>query len=233
MNEYLIAVSESEGAAAAEQARVLEARAAYTAQLKKSGAFLDGERLRSSTEGRRVKSVDGKLQIDEGPFAGTLGSYWAVKAKDLDEAVSLARQLPLAPGETVEVRPIMKGEHQPAKTDKPGRVFAFGVLGSAPNEEAWIRLMNRIDADTNDRPSESFPDRFIAGLRLEAPRTGRRLVNQHGKTVVLDGPFLESKEVIGGIFFMRLASLEDAVAWVSTTPFVGIGSAEVREVWRS
>ena len=49
----------------------------------------------------------------------------------------------------------------------------------------------------------------------------------------LDGPFLESKEVIGGLFFTRMASIEEAVSWASETECVKIGSVEIRELWRS
>jgi hypothetical protein len=229
MNEYMILVNENDNATAAEAARVMEGRAAYTAQLKKSGALLDGERLRTSGEARRVTFDGGKARVTSGPFGDALGSYLSVQAKDLDSAIALAKQLPTLPGDSVEVRPIMKGQHDPQKTDKTGKVFAFGVLGNEPNEEAWIRTMNAIDGDTGDH----FPPGFIGGVRLEAPRTGRRLVNQHGTTVVLDGPFLESKEVIGGLFFCRMASLEDALAWVENTAFVRLGGCEIREVWRS
>jgi hypothetical protein len=232
MNEYMITLTEAEAATAADESRLIEGRAAWRKQVETSGAMLDGGALRPSTEGRRVHVDGDAVQVDKGPFAGALTAYCSVKAQDIDAAVALAKQLPLLPNQTCEVRPIMKGAHDAKKSDKPGKVFAFGVLGNAPNEEAWIRLMDRIDADTS-RPSERLPDKFLAGVRLEAPRTGRRLVMKQGKPVVLDGPFLEGKEVIGGLFFMRLPSLEDAVEWVSTTPFVRIGSAEIREVWRS
>ncbi len=50
---------------------------------------------------------------------------------------------------------------------------------------------------------------------------------------MFDGPFLESKEVIGGVFFMRVASIEDAVAWALGTRFIAHGALEIREVWRT
>jgi hypothetical protein len=229
MNEYMILVGETEQSSLEQQRQLIEAREQFTQKLRGSGALLDAERLRPSSEGRRVKAIDGEPKVERGPFAGTAGAYWSVKANGLEAALALSKDLPLAEGESAEVRPIMKGEYDPKKTDKTGKVFAFAVLGNAPNEDAWIRLMDKIDHDTADH----FGDGFLAGVRLEAPRTGRRLVNQHGKAVTLDGPFLESKEVIGGLFFMRLASLEDAVEWAKGTAFVRIGGAEIREVWRS
>jgi hypothetical protein len=49
----------------------------------------------------------------------------------------------------------------------------------------------------------------------------------------MDGPFLESKEVIGGIFFMRMTDVDEAVRWARGTKFMKHGALEVRELWRS
>jgi hypothetical protein len=228
MTEFLLLATERDETPAAART-VLEARAHFTAELHRLGAFLDTERLRPSSEAVRISNPTGTPQVVRGPFTNALGTYWVLRADDLTRAHELARSLPLAPGEHLELRPVMKGRHVPGKTDVAGKVFAFGVLGAAPNEAAWTQVMDRIDADTQD----GFGDAFIAGVRLEAPSAGRLLVNQHGKAVALDGPFLESKEVIGGLFFMRFPGLDDAVAWASTTAFARLGTIEVREVWRA
>ena len=47
------------------------------------------------------------------------------------------------------------------------------------------------------------------------------------------GPFLESKEIIGGLFFLHVASLDEAIEWAAKTKFVEYGALEVRELWRS
>jgi hypothetical protein len=54
-----------------------------------------------------------------------------------------------------------------------------------------------------------------------------------GRRAVFDGPFLESKEVIGGLFFLWMASLDEAVDWASRSEFVKHGALEIRELWRS
>jgi hypothetical protein len=124
----------------------------------------------------------------------------------------------------------MKGRHQPDKTSQQGRVFGYAVLGNASNEQGWIDVMDRIDESTQG----GFPDdRFLGGVRLEAPGRGRRVASVGGRRAVFDGPFLESKEVIGGLFFMRMASLEEAVDSASRTAFVRHGALEIRELWRS
>lgn len=209
----------------AEARRILEQRAAFTADLRRRGVLLDSERLRPTTEARRVTSTT----ITPGPFSDGLQTFWALRADNLEAALAIVSALPTSPGERLEVRPVMKGEFAPAKTDTPGKLFGFGVLGAASHEDGWVQVMNRIDDATHD----GFGEAFVAGVRLEAPRTGRTLLNQHGRNVVTDGPFLESKEIIGGLFFMRFAGLDDAVAWAQSTAFARLGVAEVREVWRS
>jgi hypothetical protein len=166
-----------------------------------------------------------------GPFSEqVLSGYYVLEAEGLDAALELARECPLAPGAELDVRPLMKGRHEPDKTSRQGRVFAYAVLGSAPSEQGWIDVMDRFDESTRDR----FPEeRFLGGVRLQEPRRGRRVAAVGGRRAVFDGPFLESKEVIGGLFFMRMGSLEEAVGWAGGSDFVEHGAVEIRELWRS
>jgi hypothetical protein len=230
MPEFMILIHEDEAEqraiAPSETRRLIEAHAAWVKDLKAAGAYRDGERLRPSDEGRRVRAQ----KVDPGPFAGALSGYYVVCADHLAAAVSLAESCPMAPGDTLDVRPLMKGDVRADKTRERGKTFAFAVLGNAANEPAWVEVMDRIDADTHD----GFPtERFAGGVRLEAPGQGRQVVTRAGKRAVMDGPFLESKEIIGGVFFLRMASLDEAVQWAATTKFVEHGALEIRELWRS
>jgi hypothetical protein len=210
---------------------LVEGHSAYEGRLRAVSAYLDGEQLRPSSEGRRVSSRDGQPRVDAGPFADrALSGYYVLEAEGLDAAVKLAEECPMSPGAELEVRPLMKGRLEPGKTSQQGRVFAYVVLGSASSEEGWTHVMDRIDESTR----EAFPaDRFLGGVRLLEPGRGRRVASAGGRRAVFDGPFLESKEVIGGLFFMRMASLDDAVEWASGSQFVKQGAVEIRELWRS
>jgi hypothetical protein len=238
MSQFMVMIHDSEAAEAAltpsATKALLESQAAYEQKLRAASAHLDGERLRPSDEGKRVSRPHGPPRVDAGPFADrSLGAYYVVEAPSLDAAVELAQEYPVAPGAELDVRPLMKGNLAPDKTSQRGRVFEFAVLGSAPDERAWIDVMDRIDARTHD----GFPaERFLGGVRLEAPGRGRRLAtadSRGGRRAVFDGPFLESKEVIGGLFFMRMAGVDEAVAWAAETAFVEHGALEIRELWRS
>ena len=51
-----------------------------------------------------------------------------------------------------------------------------------------------------------------------------------GGRVVTDGPYLELKEVVGGVMFLNTADIDEAVAIASEWPLAGSGSIEVRPV---
>lgn len=237
MTEYMLMVVEQEsshnGASAEALKQLVEGHERFAVGLRAGEAYRDAERLRPVSEAKRVRvKPDGEVEVDDGPFGkdGALAAYYLIEAASLDEATKIARECPLLPGDAIDVRPVMKSHMQPDKGDRPGKVFAFAVLGSAPDEKAWVATMDRIDAET----SNGFPEgEFLGGLRLEAPTTGKRLVAEKGRRAMLDGPFLECKEVIGGLFFMRMPSIDHALRWARTTPFVKHGALEVRELWRS
>lgn len=246
MSQFMVMIHESEDTEAAlgpaETRALLEARAAYEQDLRVASAHRDGERLRPSVGGRRVRRREGQLQVDVGPFEEkAFGAYYIVEAPSLDAAVALAEVCPVSPGAELDVRPVMRGNLSPDKASQQGRVFAFAVLGNAPSEQGWSDIMSRIEEITHEARARGgydevagFPAaRRLGGVRLEAPGRGRRVVNTGGRRAVFDGPFLESKEVIGGLFFMHMASLEAAVQWASEKPFIQYGATEIRELWRS
>jgi hypothetical protein len=235
MAEFMVLIHESNAGGATlapgETRRFLEQQAAYEQKLRALAAFVDGERLRPSAEARRVRRDEQGVRVETGPF-GTpaLEGYFVLQADDLDAALELAAECPVPPGAQVEVRPVMNGRFEPDKTSKKGRVFAFAVLGTAPNEGTWIDVMDRIDERTRDLFHEH---RFRGGARLEAPSRGRQLSFAGGRRAIFDGPFLESKEVIGGLFFMLMTTLDDAVEWAGSSAYVEYGALEIRELWRS
>ena len=235
MPQFMVMILENEAEgrklAPTEIKALVEGHARYERKLRARSAYLDGERLRPSSEGKRVGTRDGQPRIDAGPFGDkALSGYYVVEAEGLDDAIKLAEECPMPPGAELDVRPLMKGKHEPDKTSQQGRVFAYAVLGNAPNEQGWIDVMDRFDESTRDRVPA---DRFLGGLRLQEPGRGRRVASAGGRRAVFDGPFLESKEVIGGLFFMRMASLDEAVHWASRSEFVKHGTVEIRELWRS
>ena len=65
--------------------------------------------------------------------------------------------------------------------------------------------------------------RIVAGLALEEPSTATAIRGE----VVSDGPFIETKEVLGGVFVLEARDLDHALALAKMTPIVD-GGVEVR-----
>jgi hypothetical protein len=68
------------------------------------------------------------------------------------------------------------------------------------------------------------------GLELEDPGEARVLQVRDGETVVTDGPYAETKEVIGGYFVADCKDLDQAIELAQRVPLVGKGSVEIRPV---
>lgn len=86
--------------------------------LHANGKLLGTNALHPVTTATSVRSNGGKRMVTDGPFAETreqLGGYFLVDAKDLDEAISIAAQIPGARKGTVEVRPVFELSGMPTK----------------------------------------------------------------------------------------------------------------------
>jgi hypothetical protein len=77
--------------------------------MTKRGVLTGGERLRPSTDATTVQVRNGEVVTSDGPFAETkeqIGGFYLVDAKDLDEAIEIAAQIPGAKSGSIEVRPV-------------------------------------------------------------------------------------------------------------------------------
>ena len=68
------------------------------------------------------------------------------------------------------------------------------------------------------------------GDALQPTTTATRISKKDGKRVVLDGPFTEAKEVIGGYYQIETKTREEALAWAEKCPGVRYGTVELRPV---
>ena len=68
----------------------------------------------------------------------------------------------------------------------------------------------------------------VSGLELEEASKARVVRVRNGKSLVSDGPFAETKEVIGGYFLADCKDLDQAIELAERVPLVGKGSVEIR-----
>ena len=65
---------------------------------------------------------------------------------------------------------------------------------------------------------------------LFPPSTGARVSYADGKATVIDGPFAEAKEVIGGYWIIQVRSREEAIEWAKRAPMSNNEVIEVRQI---
>ena len=92
-----------------QQEQGVAAYQAYTEALKKAGHWVGSNRLRPVSTATTVRVVNGKTQVQDGPYADSkeqLGGYYLIDVPDMDAALSWAARCPGASHGTIEVRPV-------------------------------------------------------------------------------------------------------------------------------
>lgn len=69
---------------------------------------------------------------------------------------------------------------------------------------------------------------FAGGEALQGSRTAKTLSWKKGKVFVTDGPYAETKEVLGGILILEARDMDHAVELMSKHPGVKVGPFEIR-----
>jgi hypothetical protein len=101
--------------------------------------------------------------------------------------------------------------------------YESAAPGTMPSTEAVAAMM---------KYNEALKDAgvLITLDGLHPPSMGARVSFAGGKSVVTDGPFTESKEVLGGYWMIEVASREEAIAWAKRCPASGNEVIEIRQV---
>ena len=71
--------------------------------------------------------------------------------------------------------------------------------------------------------------RRVAGHKL-VDREGRVMRGQTGAAQVTDGPYVEAREVIGGLFIVEAKSYDEVVSLCQDCPHLDFGAIEIREI---
>jgi len=69
------------------------------------------------------------------------------------------------------------------------------------------------------------------GERLRPTSEATTVRVKKGKTEVLDGPYADTKEQLGGFYMIDVPDLDAALAWAAKCPGASTGTMEVRPVW--
>jgi hypothetical protein len=98
---------------------------------------------------------------------------------------------------------------QARKEDIQGMMAAYGAYTQAMKEAGAYR----------------------GGERLHPSSNATVVRMQNGKTSVLNGPYAEVKEQLGGYYVIEAADLDAAIGWAARCPGAQFGAIEVRPIW--
>lgn len=97
------------------------------------------------------------------------------------------------------------------------------ALGAAPQQELWADYAAFTEALAKAAGAES-------GVRLQPSSAATTIRVTNGKTEILDGPYADTREQLGGYFFIEAPDLDAAIAWAMRCPSIKYGSVEIRPV---
>jgi len=72
---------------------------------------------------------------------------------------------------------------------------------------------------------------FVGSNRLQASTASTVVRVANGKSQVLDGPYADTKEQIGGYFLIDVPDMDAAISWAARCPASSHGAVELRPVW--
>jgi hypothetical protein len=97
--------------------------------------------------------------------------------------------------------------------------------GTPPEPEALKKIMREVTALREEMKAAGV---WVFSGGLQPPSSATVLRHHNGQVLVTDGPFIETKEQIGGVTIVRVPDLDAALSWARKTALATTTSVEVR-----
>ncbi|MBV8785434.1 MAG: transcription initiation protein [Mycobacterium sp.] len=157
--------------------------------------------------------------VTDGPFAESAEvacGYYVFEAENLDEALALARDIPLATYGAVELWPAVHTiEPSRALTGNDWLALLLEPPATAhtPGTPEWEATAAK-HADLH----AAAGDHIIGGAALHDRSTATTVRVRDGEVLITDGPYVEGAEIATGIYLLSAADREEAVKLASMIP---------------
>jgi hypothetical protein len=182
-----------------------------------TGRFLDGAGLGASKTRTRLTFRGGKCTVKHGPYRGERelpAATLLLKVRTREEAIGWAERYGKILG---------TGELELGKVNEP---WDIGLMPAPENPPLQILMIEKADEDTEAGARSPKQKAELTRLRTEMTKAGvlvgthkmqpsakaKRLVFTNNDLRVIDGPFSESKELIGGFAVLELSGMDEAIA---------------------
>jgi hypothetical protein len=214
-------------------------------ELAAEGKLLAAAPLQPVATAMTVRVRQGTPLLTTGPFTETteqLGGFYIVDVANLDEAIAIAARLPPARKGTVEIRPILWLDSLPpeqlkAKWLNPDSVVTCPTFMFLcyDDEAAWKAAgqdAHRAAMQEAVQLTHELNDlgQYLSASPLHPSTTATCVRLRDGRRLITDGPFAETREVLGGYYLILAPDQQAAIAVASRHPGARVGSVEVRRV---
>lgn len=109
--------------------------------------------------------------------------------------------------------------------------FMMIMIPNIPDEENWDPTPEAVAAMSRYNEELRKAGVLLALDGLHPGSKGARVSFAEGKNTVIDGPFTEAKEMVGGYWMIQAKSKEEAVEWARRCPAADGDVIEVRQVY--
>jgi hypothetical protein len=195
---------------------IVEKMGAFIGEQAKAGRLVDGAGLGGSKTRTRLTFRDGKCTVKHGPYRGEHelpAATMLLKVKTREEAIGWAERYG---------RILGTGELELGKVNEP---WDIGLMPAPEHAPLQILMIEKADAASEAGARSSKQKADITRLRTEMTKAGvlvnviqlqpsakaKRLVFTDNDLRVMDGPFSESKELIGGFAVLELSGMDAAI----------------------
>lgn len=188
----------------------------FIGEFAKDGRFVDGAGLSGSKTRTRLRFRDGQCTMKHGPYRGEHELPAAVlqlKVTTREQAIGWAERYGKILG---------NGEIELGKVNEP---WDIGMMPAPENPPLQFLLIEKADqateaggrspkqkADLTRLKTEMRKEGVLVNtLKLKSSQGAKRLVFTNNHMRVLDGPFAESKELLGGFAVMDLSGMDETI----------------------
>ena len=189
---------------------------AFMGEHAKAGRLVDGAGLGASKTRTRMVFRDGHCTTKHGPYRGEHelpAAMLLLKVRTRDEAIGWAERYGKILGD---------GELEVGKVNEP---WDIGLMPAPENPPLQLLLIEKADRATETTGRTPAQKAALSRLKTEMTKAGvlvrqvalapstnaKRIVFANHAMRAVDGPFVESKELVGGFAIMELAGFDDAI----------------------
>jgi hypothetical protein len=157
--------------------------------------------------------------VTDGPFAEAAEvacGYYVFEAENLDEALALARDIPLAEFGAVEVWPAVHSIEPTRKltgNDWLALLLEPAETAHTPGTPEWEAVAAK-HADLH----AAAGDHIVGGAALHDRSTATTVRVRDGEVLITDGPYVEGAEIATGIYLIGATDRDEAVKIASMIP---------------